>query len=303
MAIQYAGGTNVNSTFTCTTGTRQEIVTGLQDALIAAGWTVISGLNTATVLLESATTPSPQNLLCRVQLLDPGSGNCAQVKFRNAGNTKSQAGQLYLIPQAGKVFRVIACRYQFFIFSADSITTSRSYVGGGVPYLPSFLQGVITECIWAQGNCNNSDSSTQNNISFRISTATGFSNLQANQWNCVNGNILEINGPPFGAEYRPGCQSLMAQRGSINNASFSQQPAYRWHDGSVLTYEPLITWGLTSINDEPLIRGQLWDSAIISGQYVADQTTTFDSRNWWVFTNNTQWDTVVFGGTLVIVIP
>lgn len=303
MAIQYSGGTNINTTFTCTTGTRQEIVTGLEDALNSAGWTTISGHHTANVLLESATTPSPQSLVCRVKLLDPGSGNCAQVQFRNQGNTKAQANQFFLFPSAGKVYRVIACPYQFFCFSADSLTVGRTFVGGGVPYIPSFLQGIITECIWSQGNSTSSDTSTTLYATFRNSNFLGFDNNMCNQWQTVNGNQSEVYGS-FGGGNRPGMQNLMVQKGAQDQVMQSQFAPYRWHDGSLLTFEPLITWGLTSSSDEGLIRGQLWDAAMISGQFVADQTTTFDSHNWWVFTNNVLWSsTLTQGATLVLVTP
>lgn len=303
MAIQYSGGTNINTTFTCTTGTRQEIVTGLQNALVAAGWTIISGSGTANVLLESATTPSPQNLVCRVQLQDTGSGASAQIRFRNQGNTKAQANQFFLVPSVGKVFRVIACPYQFFCFASDSITVGRSYVAGGVPYLPSFLQGVITECIWSQGACINNDTITTNYNTFRISNFCGPDNAMCNQWHVVNGNQVEVYGT-FSGGTRPGLQQLYVQQSAQNQYMQGQPPGYRWHDGSLLTYEPLIGWGTTGSSDENLIRGQLWDAAMISGQFVADQTTTFDSHNWWVLTNNVQWTTgFVNGATLVLVIP
>lgn len=302
MAIQYSGGTNINSTFTCTTGSRQEIVTGLENALVAAGWTVISGSGTSNVLLESATTPSPQNLVCRVNVQDTGSGNCAQIKFRNQGNTKAQSGIMYLLPTLGKVYRVIANKYQFFCFSSDSVSTGRTYVAGGVPYLSSFLQGVVTECIWGQSNCTNSDSSTTLYPSFRTHMFTGFSSAQCNQWNDVNGNAWEVNGVA-GAGPHPGAQQLMLQIGPLISESY-QPPAYRWHDGSHLTYEPLLIWGLTSLTDEPLIRGQLWDCAIISGKFVADQTTAFDAYNWWVITHNCFTDTTNSkGATLLHVVP
>ena len=303
MAIQYSGGTNINTTFTCTTGTRQEIVTGLENALVAAGWTVISGSGTANVLLESATTPSPQSLVCRVQLQDTGSGTSAQVRFRNQGNTKAQTNQYYLHPAVGKVYRVIACPYQFFCFASDSMTVGRTYVAGGVPYLPSFLQGVITECIWSHGNCTNSDSSTTLYGSFRTANWLGSDNNQPNQWHVCNGNQVEVFGV-FSGGNRPGGQQLYVQMSPQMQQMQSQWPGYRWHDGSLLTYEPLIGWGLSGMSDENLIRGQLWDSAMISGQFVADQTTTFDSHNWWVLTNNVQWSNqVVFGATLVLVTP
>jgi hypothetical protein len=96
----------------------------------------------------------------------------------------------------------------------------------------------------------------------------------------------------------------MVQQGTQSGSFNGQWPPYRWHDGSTLTYEPLIAWGLTGASDEGMIRGQIWDAAMISGEYPADQTTSFDSHNWWVYTNNSAWsNNVSIGATLVLTIP
>jgi hypothetical protein len=269
---------------------------------VSAGWTIISGSGTANVLLESATTPNPQNLVCRVQLQDTGSGQCAQIRFRNQGNTKAQANQMFLYTTTGKVYRVIANKYQFFCFSSDSMTVGRTFVAGGVPYLPSFLQGVIYEAIWCHGNSINSDTDATLRASFRTGSYVGYSNSEANDWQVVNGNSWETYGT-YNGDY-PGHQVLITQMGAKQSYYNSwQPPVYRWHDGSVLTFEPLIAWGISN-STEPMIRGQLWDAALVTGQYVADQTTTFDSNNWWVLTNNANWS---YGGeissTMMLVIP
>lgn len=298
MAIQYSGGPNINTTFTTTTGTRLEIVNALETILVSAGWTVISGSGTSNVLLESATTPAPQSLVCRVQIQDTGSGNCAQVKFRNQNNTKAQTNPLYLLPAVGKVYRVIANKYQFFCFASDSVTVGRTLVCGGVPYLPSFLQGVITEAIWCQSNSNNNDSATTHYHSFRTASWCGTSSNQCSQWQVVNGNAWEVSASFI--NHSPGCQQLMVQSGSFHSINLAPV-TYRWHDGSHFTYEPLIAWGLTGSSDEGLVRGQLWDACMLSGAFVADQTTTFDANNWWVYTNNsytTSSETV--GATLLL---
>ena len=303
MAIQYSG-TNYNNTFTCTTGTRLEIVGGLQTALTAAGWSVISGGGTGNVLMQSATTPSPQSLTMQVKLFDPGSGNCAQIVPRNVGGTKTMTNYLPLLPGVGKVFTVIANPYQVFVFTLSSQSTAREYIAFGVPFIPSFLQGVITECIWANGN-GLSDTDATVRSTFRTGLWCGSSTSLPvtfpSSWYDVNGNIWEIfTSSPGGIP--EGTPQLFAQVGSVLNTGTTN--GYRWHDDSLLTYEPIFGWGETAYTDECKIRGQLWDAVIVNDGFTADQTTSFDSHNWYVLTNqNTGTSGQLARGSLFLVIP
>ena len=80
--------------------------------------------------------------------------------------------------------------------------------------------------------------------------------------------------------------------------------AYRWHDDSLLTYEPIISWGLTAYTDEGKIRGQIWDAAIVNDGFTPDSTTSFDTHNWWVLTtNNTGTIGTAARGSLLLVTP
>ncbi len=303
MAIQYSG-TNINNTFVNTVGTRLEIVTGLSTALVAAGWTIISGSGTGNQLLECTTTPSPQSLVCRVQLYDPGSGNCAQIKFRNQANTKSQTNFHPLFAQASKTWRVIANPYQFFIFSSASSSIGREFVGGGVPYLPSFLQGVITECIWSMGN-GRSDTDTFCSTTFRNNLITSTPSSQPNLWMDVNLNAWENFNTYVNTAYT-GWPQLLAQQGAqwTQVAGTNLYAPYKWHDDSLMVYEPLISWGMIGYSDESKIRGQLWDAAIVSDSFGADQTTSFDTHNWWVLTNGNYGSSGLYArGSLLVVVP
>ena len=304
MSLQYSG-TNVNNTFTNTVGTRREIVDGISTNLVSAGWTIISGSGTGTQLLESATTPSPQSLVCRVQLFDPGSGNCAQIKFRNAANTKSQSNYHPLFAAASKTWRVIANPYQFFVFSSSSLSAGREFVCGGVPYLPSFLQGVVTECIWSMSN-GRSDTDSFNSTTFRTNLCTGLpSASQPNIFVDCNGNSWENFNNYVNNAYT-GWPQLIGQNGSqwTQVVGTSTIAPYKWHDDSVLTYEPLISWGLANYSDESKIRGQLWDAAVVSDAFGADQTTSFDTRNWWVITNGNFGSQGSYArGSLLVVVP
>jgi hypothetical protein len=60
-----------------------------------------------------------------------------------AGLSANQNGG-QLLPAAAKVFRVIASRHHCFIFPPIP-TGARSFAAFGIPYLPSLLQGVLTE--------------------------------------------------------------------------------------------------------------------------------------------------------------
>jgi hypothetical protein len=111
MAIQYAGGTNINTTFAA--GTRTQLVDNLKAELVNAGWSVASG-SSGDWKLDSATTPAGHN--CRVRLLDPGSGNCAQVRIMNQGETLTPGQSVWLLPGSGKTYRVLANKYQFHTF-------------------------------------------------------------------------------------------------------------------------------------------------------------------------------------------
>src|SRR5262245_28096465 len=144
MAIQYAGGTIVNSVLTQSAGTRAELAQWIRDQLVLAGWT---STGTATDYQITCVTSTGGNLNGRVVMYDPGSGSCARLKFSNVAATKVQTGDLFLLPATSKQWRIIANKYQFFVF-APGTSAAREFACGGVLFLPSFLQGVITECIW-----------------------------------------------------------------------------------------------------------------------------------------------------------
>ena len=296
--IQYAGGTNVNTTFTTTVGTRQEIVTGVQTALTTAGWTVISGGGTGDVLMQSATTPTANNQI-QARLYDPGAGSCAQVFIRNIAGTKVSAAT-YLLPAALKVFRVIANKYQAFVFTPGS-SAAREFVAFGVPYIPTFLHGVITaEFGWIVGNAI-VDTDTTVRPAFRTilggqSTAGSESAcygaiLNTNLLNnCLVNNVVHVG-------------AVRVQANPYNQLVTVNTNAYRWHDDSLNASEALVAWGLTLFSDESKIRGQLWDAIVISDPFAADTTITLDARSWFAITNSNAGTTVIARGTLFLVIP
>lgn len=296
-AIQYAGGTNVNTTFTTTTGTKQEIVDGLAAALTTAGWTTVSGGGTADVVMQTATTP--QGLAARLRIFAPGSGNCTQLFGQNANGSIVATLPIYLLPTAGRTFRVIANRYQFFVFT-EGTPAAREFAAGGVPYVPSFV--AITEAFWLQGNAE-SDTDTTVRGSFRTALTVDYvasTERIGTTFQLVNGNSWSQAGA-FGGGTQPGYQSLVspsAQDYTITTAG------YQWFDGSAFISEPLIAWGITDHDQPSRVMGQLWDAVIVSDSFSGDSSITFDSRTWYAITNsNTGGNGIQGRGTLFVMVP
>lgn len=302
MAIQYSGSIT-NTTFTCTTGTRREIVDGLAGVLVSAGWSYVSGSGTADVKLKIASSGLGLGRTT-LRIRDTGSGNCAQLQLFNEAQTVSQTGSVFLLPAASKVFKVIANPYQFFCFVAGS-TTAREFAAGGQPWVPSFLAGSgITECGWLMGNAR-TDSDTSTMPSFRTQFTTVASGaIYPNMAAYTNTNLWEANNTNFGVNWGPGTIQLSSINPYLwNNNNGTTLQMSRWQDNSLLVGEPLIGWCLTTSpgSSEAFVHGQLWDAVTMTGPFTIDQTATFDSHNWHnVMTSNSGSNQSLGRGSLFI---
>lgn len=284
MAVQYAGGTNVNTTFTNTTGTRREIVDGLVSALSTAGWSTVSGGGTGDVKMRCATTPVGNVLVVRIY--DPGSGNCARLQLYTTDSVKQQAGDIFLFPTTGKVWRVIANKYQFFIFVPGS-TATREFASCSALYIPPFLVTAgITVAGFLQGQSKN-DTDTSTNYSLFRSLPSSYYNNGNWQQNsaCVNYNyIIESNNVTNSAAVGvPQC--VVPFRFNFGGGS----SPYRFADLSWMTYDPWMAFATSSIFDEALIRGMMWDMVVIGEANIPPDTTiTYDGRSFYniTFGNN-----------------
>jgi hypothetical protein len=273
-AIQYSGGTVVNTTFSNSSSpTRLEIVTGLVTALNTAGWTTISG--TTDVILASATTPTATNQI-RVEVLDPGSGNCAQVKIQNTTGVLISQG-FYLLPGALKTWVVIANQYNFAIFTLGN-SAPREFVMAGTLYIPTFLNGVIVGDLgWIQGNALD-DGDTNTKGSFKNALGVPCNDNFRGVWSAIlNNSLLNFSGSTENSE-----MLLVPTLGArLNNNLYPQQ----WHDGTYLVSDPLLAFGIVSTSDVALIRGQIHNAIVVSGGGLAqDSTVTIDTHTWYVLT-------------------
>lgn len=289
MSLQLSGGTLVNTTFTG--DTRQAIVTGLEAALASAGWSTISGGGSANVKMESAATPS--GFKVRVRLIEPGSGSCAQIKLLDSTESFTQTGAFYLNPGASKTFRVIACRYQFFIFVPGPIV-SREFAAVGCPYIPAAYTGVINQAFWAHGNAiNDGDTTLRNSFRTRMHSS-GANNELPNQCYLVNSSFWEINN---NANANQGSSNLVVPSGG----SHLVLGGYRWHDGNGLLTEPLIAYGDVT-NGEPKIRGQLWNALLSTTPQTIESSFSISGNSFFVISNDTG-TTQHAPGSLLLVIP
>lgn len=291
MSIQYAGGAIVSAALTQSAGTRAELSQWIRDQLVLAGW---ESTGVATdYQLTSATTG--QSLACRVRSYDPGSGNCARLRWSNPGGTRVQAGDMFLVPGVGKAWRMIANRYQFFVFTPGG-SLAREFACGGVPYLPAFLSGSVTEAIWAHGNAANDADTSNGRPGFRTKLHQNGAGSGANSFQLINGTAWEVSGTGAGGV---GSQRLVLPAGAKMEASNS---GYRWHDDTVQVCEPLIGWGASAATDEAKIRGQLWDAAIVGDAFASDASVSLDSRTFWAITNGAAYSAAEPLGTLFVAV-
>lgn len=292
MAIQYSGLTIVNTTFTTTTGTRQEVVNGLAAALLSAGWTRVAGSSGgADQTFLSMTTP--QGYAIRLRLLEPGTGSCAQIFLQNAsGSLANTTNPIFLLPTAAGQYRVIASGYQVFVSVPTITATARTVACAGVPFVPSFLTSFITAIGFLGGNAS-SDTDTSVRNSFRTAL-TWHSASSGNQQGLYNTNIWNSTA----ASNAQGNISLWYFHTPAGNVGIT---AYRYPDGSAMITDPLIGWGQTGVGSEQMLYGQLWDAAIITDNFTADISASFDSHNWFCFTQNGS--TTDGRGSLFLVVP
>jgi hypothetical protein len=303
-ATTYYGGANVNTTFVG--GTKQQIINGIETALLSAGWITLSGSGTSALKMQSSMSPASQNLRIRLNVKDNGN-NCTVCSLENvqgsrvASNGTSNGGQL--LPATGKVFRVIANKYQAFVLVPGSVTT-RDFACWGVPYLPTWLQGVAYECAWLQGSGTSDTDTTTGRKSFR--TVLGSMSNQGGE-STLNQSFYNLNmwENAQGGTSNFGMPGLFFFAGPTNGFS-STSMNYRWADGSAMMSDPIMSWGTTGATDEGLARGQLWDAFVTGEPYPADTPlSSIDSHNWFCITNLNSGQVAqgTVRGTLFVVVP
>lgn len=291
MSIQYSGGAHV-STFS--PSVKQDIINDVETALLAAGWTTISGHGTTNLLMQSAATP--QSLQINVRLKDNG-GTCVTFSLENTAGTvvganSTTAGGGFLSPAGSPTYQVVASKYQAFIYATPYTGLKQSYVAFGVPYVPSWITG-LTALAWMHGNAQNDTDSTNRQTfrnSFRVAAGSPGSQqviINGSTWTDNSGN--QNNGNI--------CLAALALNPQ-NSGSGAAYVVTSWSNGSALLVDAIIAWGTASSSATGMYRGQLWDACISTSPYAADSTANFDSHTWTVVTaQSTDWTGL---GTLLL---
>jgi len=285
MAIQYSGGTLVNNTFTA--NSLATFCSGVQTALTTAGWSVVSGGGTTDVKFQSATTP--QGLAFRMRMYAGAAG--AKFQLNNPAETSATGDFGYFNYGTNLTVRIVANQYQAFIMHPSYWN---DFVAFGTPWIPAFLEGVITEAFWGQST-RVSDNGASMACSFRNRlSAAGAGTGAASQCASINGSVWCYTNNFDGNGGYTGYQQLWTIVAAHNVGV-----AGMWHSGDVVVAEPLISWGAIGRGDPALIRGQLWDGLIYTNNIMAEQIFTFDSHDWLVITGANAYDTT---GSLCIAV-
>ena len=247
-----------------TPSTRADWVNNMISALLAAGWTQISGSGTDMVL-GSGTTPD--NLKYKVRIWDPGSGNCARVGLRNWDETLLSDNNAAFCYPGGLTWKVVASAYQFFAWVPGS-TAGRTFVMATAPKLEPAVNYNITEGAFFASNDKGD-------------TDTAFSaTLRTNSY-CASRVGIILNATAVYGGFVDTTRSLSLYTPAGTFAEFRE-----WIDGSRDVLEARVRFHPTTV---PKWLGYLWDAMLLYTSMSPDLTVTWDGRTWISLTaNNTE---------------
>jgi hypothetical protein len=260
--IQFSGGTIYDQTFV-SNGTRRDLIDHWETAIVAAGWSVVSGGGSADKVYDSAPTPDG-NFRVRVRGRDPGSGNCAIFTLKDNGTLETPSS--FLLPVSGQIYRIWANRYQFFLCrSGTDMTLQRSVFSAGVPWLPAFMVDWMQSFPyigWSQRVGSSDVDTTTMASSWRvIATGTGAAGYWIWRGSASSSFAIPLIGPSF-----------------PTNAAMSVYSI--WDDGSFQLNAPLF-WFLGSNT----IRGQMWDAMLSTKNYDSETVRNIGGKPWRNYTH------------------
>ena len=285
MAIQYASGTTkVNTLTTC--NNKADLCAMIDTALtVGCGWNTTNTTSSVDHTYQSMVTPQGNQIQIRVW--DDGGGtDCVRFRLFNNALTIAQTDSCYMYPQSSTAFRIIGNQFQFCLFVPGSVST-RNFVICSAMYIPPFLVTMgLTTCAFILGDGGTDTDASNSRGSFRTSlTSRGFSSASPAQgFTILNLTTVEYSNLSADGSPHPGLPAFMTPQ----SACIDSISGYRWHDDSAFIVEPLVGWGITTIDSENKIRGQLWDALLSTQSYTGDTTTTvtLDSNTWYCVTNN-----------------
>lgn len=300
MPAVYSGGTIINATeVAANISTKNALSDWIKDQLVLAGWSVVSGSSGSWVVQSAATHVGVTGLSCRI-VMNNAATNCLRIYFARGSGVDQSAAPLYLLPNVD--YRIVANRYQFFVFSAGA-AVPRQYIAGGQLYVPSYY-GAPACAIWAHSSgTTDTDVSARHHFRSRLiaCNANGIiSGLNPNSYQNYNGNPWSVDNQ-LAFDATPGGQRLAVVSGAVANPTVS--PQINTMTNYYFIYEPLMMWGLTGANVQAKIAGQIWDAYVTSQSVAADTLFTFDGHTFIAVTNNnTPAADTGQGGTLLVAV-
>jgi len=270
---------------------------GIIAALEAAGWIETATLTNGATL--QATSPQGNGLTVFIDLVWT---NASQLTLQ-LHNTAT--GYLNILAcGAGLAYQIVCGPCQFFI-SQPTVTGpsgNGSNVAGGIPYIapvdPVYGDGALPdECWWSVG-----DGVVYGSYSFR--NALGYMDQGAGQ-NTWCGYFHRPGEPTTHALVTAGQGvALMCLELGIGSTLVT---GMRYGNFEPILYEPLLAWGdycaagTPYTGYPPKVRGQIWDSCIISGAQISTGEQAILLLN-----NGTTWLSYTLGaalGNLCLLLP
>jgi len=288
MAIQYSGQTP-QDTFFVGDGTRLQLVNKLEAALAAVGWTAVSGAGSADWVYQSATTPGGQFI--QVHATDPGgTANCAVFKLRSTTGLEAAAG--YLQNTNVGSYRIIANKYQFFMWLTGTTAQLRHILYMGVPYVFPFLTYLL------DGNEDfgfmHAQAFTDTDV--RVWTSTFRQNLGAQS---VQGYSMIRRGAAFTNNANLSHFGISLQ--GSNQSGTATSGTYTYEDGSWNMFEPILILPTGNVDSITTTRfAQIWDAVVSTKNYDSEALRTIGTQKWRNITHQNVATTDYLRGTLLL---
>jgi len=212
--IRYSGGTYVNTTFVAS-GTKQDLANNIETALLAAGFTTVSGSGTTNLLMQSAATPFPHQMRFRFKAQNTSVTVSIENVSGSIAGTNTTTGGVSLTPRAGNTWRVVANKYQFVIFVVGEPSVLGEFVFGCVPFVPTFLTATYVGILLGS-KAGDNDASTYTTWRTNLISGSNYGSFQV-VWDATKYDYNVAGNPGiWGAAH---CKRWIQVPGSLHRGS------------------------------------------------------------------------------------
>ena len=288
--------------------------------LIGGGYRITG--SSSQVKFSDHTSPLQVSLYVRDdQVVDVFTNKYVSIQMYTSSDPTNVTALKKLNVKAGRKFRVVANRCQFFCYvpglASDALG---SVLCGGVPFVPPSTECggevpvlPIDEIWWASCDQGAAEKTTPRVVvagqihvapapdgAGEIPNTKSYSD--AGGWNnsegCVNG-VINDGSANHGA-FRllsltpPNHYDFLGSELATSTALVSSILIV---GEKALRVEPMIAWATHDPGDDPLIQAQLYDAWIETQPYDEDAVVNFSSKQWLCFTNQFKF------GTLQLLVP